>query len=287
MSNTDFTPEEAEFQAEIRAALASAGACPRPQMLMAAVSGVAFEGAEDVLRHLAACPVCGPLSRDLAEHQFPAVSPEEDRRIRARFPRVRDRSPLWRRWLIPAMAAAALVLAVVVLVKRPLRNAALQQISGQNPPPNAAAANTLPVSPAPIRIPAAAVLTFRGGTTNARGYMADLMAALQPYRQGDYLHAANALDALSKKYPNAVEPSFYLGVCQLLLNENQDAAISLEDARRRGATPFKDDISWYLAVAYQHLARIADARQEAAAVCAHPGDYHDRACQAMAELTAR
>lgn len=73
MSRVDFDPEEQEFRRDIEAALsgrAGPGICPKPDLLMAARSGVSFEGAEDVLRHVALCPICEQLSRDLAEHEF-------------------------------------------------------------------------------------------------------------------------------------------------------------------------------------------------------------------------
>jgi len=290
MSSPDFTPKEADFQTEIRASLDShraiAGACPRPELLMAAVSAVAFEGADEVLRHLKACTLCQELSRDLAEYEFPGANPEEDRRIRARLGRTEARRISWRNWWLPALAAAAVVLAVGILVKwRP--GLAPEEISRPDQSPDAAAANVVPVAPAVIRIPAEGVLSFRGNTTTAGKYMSDLAAALEPYRRGDYLGAARALDALSKKHPNAVEPSFYLGVCQLLLNQNHAAVTSLEDARRRGAGALQDDISWYLTAAYRRVGNTADARREAAGLCARAGEYRDRACGALAAMGAK
>ena len=73
MNRPDFNPEESEFRREMEPTLARirsvAGACPPPDLLMAAVSGVPLEDADAILEHTARCPICTQLSRDLAAHE--------------------------------------------------------------------------------------------------------------------------------------------------------------------------------------------------------------------------
>src|SRR5207248_1011733 len=118
----DFDADETEFRQEIVSVLnrvrAQAGPCPDPDRLMAAAAGVLFEGAEQVHQHLGVCSVCRQLSRDLSTYEHPALSDEEDRRIRARWsPASTGARPAtsWWNWQPISMAAAA-GLAAIVLV---------------------------------------------------------------------------------------------------------------------------------------------------------------------------
>jgi hypothetical protein len=95
------------------------------------------------------------------------------------------------------------------------------------------------------------------------------------------------LAALSKKFAEAAEPSYYLGVCQLFLNQNDAAVESLEDARRKSGDTLRDDISWYLALALQRSGKTTDAEKELDQLCQSHGEYKDRACKASSELAGR
>ena len=123
MNRTDFDSEEQDFQREIevvlRANRAREGTCPRPELLMAACSGVPFEGAVDVQRHLAICPICEQLSRDLSEYEFPAATNAEDRRIRSRWQAAQSGPAVswlggWKPWFVAATVAMLVVGTLVV-----------------------------------------------------------------------------------------------------------------------------------------------------------------------------
>jgi hypothetical protein len=290
MNRTDFDSEEREFRREIQAAMTAdreaAGACPSPDLLMAARSGVDFDGSEDVQRHMALCPICEQLVQDLAEYEFPAASDEEDRRIRARWqdPRsrpVRSQLRIWAPLLVAAMLVVGIFVARGTRQPTALQNATPVQHST---PPAAEAFN---LAKAAIKIPASAVLTYRNGAGGTQTYLADLATALAPYRKDDYAEAADRLGAVSRKYPDAAEPAFYKGVSQLFLNQNDAAIESLQQARRRAGETLRDDVSWYLALAFNRVGRISDASHEAEALCSHAGDYKDRACAAADELRAK
>ncbi|HTR37871.1 MAG TPA: hypothetical protein VMH80_18310 [Bryobacteraceae bacterium] len=279
MSRTDFEPEEQEFRRDIEAALsgqAGLGLCPKPDLLMAARSGVSFEGAESVLRRVALCPICEQLSRDLAEHEFPPASDAEDRRIRGKWQGSEGPLRSWTRMARPlALIAVAAVLVAGFFVVRDWRRPTPPR------PTETAPQTTFVLTKASIKVPASAVLTYRGNVEAAKTYLEALAAALEPYRQDDYAEAARGLAELSRKYPNAAEPAYYLGVSQLFLNQNEAAVESLQAARSHADDAMRDDVSWYLAVAFDRVGRTSDARREAEMLCRQAGEYKDRACAAL------
>jgi hypothetical protein len=297
MSRNDFDSEEREFQRDIggavRAHREQAGGCPRPDVLMAACSGVPFQGFEDVQRHMAICPICEQLSRDLAEYEVPAATDEEDRRIRARWQAARGTAWWLRIWRPLAVAAAAAVLMVGIFVVRSARQSATsspketaQQIVPPAPQLTTPAGGFI-LAKAAIKIPAAGVLIFRGDANEAKTYFTDLAAALEPYRKDNYAAAARRLAALSLKYPDAAEPAFYEGVSQLFLNQNEAAVEALQSARRHAGDTLRDDISWYFGLALERVGRTSDARREAEALCSRAGEYKDRSCAAADQLKSR
>jgi len=299
MNRLEFDPDELEFQREIRAVLGTdrgnAGACPNPRLLTAARSGIPFEGFEAVQRHVALCPICQQLSLDLAAYAFPRASEAEDRRIRSRWQTAATGSAQsWYRGWRPLSLAAAVVLLVVTAVMirslnrsvAPTRQAAQPPVSAASPPA-VPASGSLTLSKAAIKIPAFAVLTFRGDANSANSYLADLAAALEPYRQDNFAKAAQTLAALSRRYPRAAEPAYYLGISQLFLAQNQAAVESLQTARRYAADTLREDVSWYLIVAFDRSGKTPEALREAEALCGRGGEYRDRSCAAAAELRPR
>jgi tetratricopeptide (TPR) repeat protein len=298
MSRSDFDFEEREFQREIVAALGgrrgTAGRCPTPGLLMAARAGVPFDGAEAVERHALVCLICAQLVKDLGDYEFPGASDAEDRRIRARWQTRGGGTALWLRgWRLPAAAAvAAAILLLAILSPRYARRTLMAPgesarqtapaQAGSGPPETGAFTLAKPA----VKLPALAVLTYRGHTRGAKTYLAELAAALEPYRRDEFADAARHLALLVQRYPNAAEPAFYEGVSQLFLNQNEAAVSSLEAARRQGSGTLEDDISWYLGLAFHRAGRMPEARREFEALCRSAGEYKARAC-AAAELTQR
>ena len=291
MSKADFDSEEQEFRRELEAALAAnraaAGACPKPELLMAAQSGVPLEAAQAIDRHIALCPICQQLSRDLAEHEFPPVSAAEDRRIRARWQSAGTQSAhSWlRSWQMLTLTAVITASVIVMVVVRSTGQAPMAaKIDTRAVRPIPATTGLFTLAKAAIKVPATSVLTFRGDANGGKAYVGDLAAALQPYRADDYTEAARRLESLSRKYPDAAEPLFYGGVSLLFLNQNDAAIRLLETARQDPGDTLRDDIAWYLAVAFDRAGRTADARREAEALCMDPGEYKERACAAANAL---
>lgn len=292
MSRTDFGLDELEFQREIEATLSTlrrtAGRCPTADLLMAAHAGVPFEDAGAVERHAAICPICQQLVKDLAEYEFPGASQAEDRRIRERWQTPRTRAAFWwlRGWRFPAAAVAAVLLLVAILAPRHTRHTSMapkeiaRQTAPPEPRPERPDTGALALVKPAVKLPAFAALTYRGDTGGAKNYLADLAAALEPYRRDDFAEAARRLALLAQRYPNAAEAPYYEGVSQLFLNQTQAAVASLQAARRHASDTLADDIAWYLGLALYRTARTPDARREFEALCAGAGEYKARACAA-------
>jgi hypothetical protein len=287
---SDFEPGEREFLSQ----LAGAGAaCPSPARLQAfAVGALPEEQAEPLERHLSGCAVCRMLARDLAEWQPPPVERSEVDRL---WRRVADGSPQLRRkrwrphwaWLsLPAAAAAALVL---VLRLAP-------EVPPPVPRPPAIASIAVPrydlrtmaaVEKAPIRLPASALLLWRG--TNPAAPPAEtreLVAALTPYGKDDFRQAAILLAPVSQRHPRSFEAAFYQGVSLLLLERPAEAAAPLERARALGDGPQKNEASWYLALARLRTGSIRQARPLLEEACTGGGAHAGSACGALRQLAA-
>ncbi len=296
MNKLDFNPDELEFRREMEAALAqvrsAAGPCPDPDRLMAVVSGVPMESADAIREHIALCPVCEQLSRDLAAYEFPGASAAEDRRIRARWRRSvvsGGAATLWNWFWRPAPIAAVFAILTIVTVfaiRKPLIVQPSREIAVVHPTP-APVAYALVLQKAVIKVSPDSVLAYRGDAQDGQAFLKDLAGALEPYRGDNYAEAARRLEALASKYPFAAAPAYYLGVSQLFLNQNDAAVESLLTAQRHPDDTLRDDISWYLAVAYERAGRIADARREAESLCGKSGDYQHRACSARDQLKQR
>jgi hypothetical protein len=296
MNKVNFDPEELEFRREMDAALAqirsTAGPCPDPDRLMAVVAGVPLESANAIRQHIALCPVCEQLSRDLGTYEFPGASGAEDRRIRARWRHTAASAHgafLWN-WLwrpLPVAAAIAIVtIAAVIAVRRPSLAPPSNEIAAVHTAP-APVAFALVLQKPGIKVPADSVLTYRGDGQDSQALLKDLAAALEPYRSDNYAEAARRLERLVPKYPSAAAPAFYLGVSQLFLKQNDSAFESLQTARRRPDEALRDDISWYLAVAYERAGKNAEALREAERLCGKAGDYQPRACSGLDQLKQR
>lgn len=301
--NRDFDNDEKEFLREIDASLANlganAGSCPHPDLVMAAGAGVEMEDSGRILQHLNACPVCQQLVRDVAEHDFPGASKEEDRRIRARWDKetLPQRQPR-RAWIFSpfVIGTAAVSILIAFALTRTLRETAPPDSGGiiginQGPPaspatpPAAAKTRTVFVlTKAPIKVSAAAVLTFRSGEVDSRAFLNEFASALEPYRNDDFAEAVQRLLPLSLKYREAAGVHYYLGVSRLFLQQDGPALESLETARRLADETLRDDLSWYLALALDRAGRVEDSRREIRALCSGAGEYQKRACAAQEEI---
>ena len=67
-------------------------------------------------------------------------------------------------------------------------------------------------------------------------------------------------------------------------NEFDSAIDSLNTARSLADESWRDDVSWYLALALDRAGRSDDARREVETLCGRAGEYQQKACAAVEEL---
>ncbi|MCB1022657.1 MAG: hypothetical protein KDC27_22190, partial [Acidobacteria bacterium] len=86
---------------------------------------------------------------------------------------------------------------------------------------------------------------------------------------------------LAEKFPEAVEPRFYLGVAELLDGDPRAASGDLEAARRIGGEALDDEIAWYLAAARERSGAWPDAAALLEQLCRAEGERREQACAAL------
>jgi TolA-binding protein len=217
--------------------------------------------------------------------------------------------PFFRPWVVSAAAFAVIVLAIGIsvgirLMRAPKNNSEasgrLPQVSaGDNttaaipaqsiPSPSTSTAGAFLLEKAPVRLPASAAMVWRGGadadSDRASAQLKDLEQALVPYRSGNYAEAEARLKRVAEKYPRLAEARFYLGVSELFLNQDQDAAGSLKTTRSLADQALAAKAAWYLAVAYHRLGQGDQVRPILEKLCHSTGKDSARACAALGELS--
>jgi TolA-binding protein len=294
---------ELEFSNELAGALgelrATTSSCPKPQLLQAAQAGVlAPEQAEPITRHLEGCRFCKSLLSDMEELDNLELDKATQERIRDRVQQgvqpqtasARRASFSWSWWLRPlpvaAMAAVTVVLAIglVFLLKRQPSSTVAQSHQTPKAP---AAPSVFALEKAPVMLPASAVVVWRGQEDASGKQARELKQALGPYEAGDYLEAANRLEVLRHKYPRMAEAAFYLGVCRLFLNKNEEAAVVLKDAVNLAGPSLSDQATWYLALAYYRTGKPDLAGAVLEPVCKVGRKDSSRSCAGVKELAER
>ena len=165
-------------------------------------------------------------------------------------------------WPIAVATASCILLMVTfgVLRNRP------QPVVGTRPVPHTArlsaptSAVASLIEKPPILLPPEAVLVWRSGENGDQAKWRDLQEALAPYQTGDYATAAQRLRRVASRRPGLAEAWFYLGVCELMVNDDVRAAADLETARKLSEPRLQDYPSWYLALAYQRLKSLRRVR---------------------------
>jgi len=188
------------------------------------------------------------------------------------------------RFGLPLLAAAALVFAVVMV--RPV-----------GPPPTptsdaapvvatpAAPAFRIAIEAAPVKLTAAALTRRSPGQAGV--FTDDAAPAFSAYRAGRFADAATAFTDLARRYPNAPEAAFYLGVSRLLSGDPTGAHTALMAARTIDDPIFRDDVAWYLAASEERMGQTSAARDELRALCQGHSALASRACEAAAGFPAK
>ena len=293
-------PVEPELSSELDTALSELRArvhgCPPPDLLQAAQADVLpDEQAKEVKQHAERCSLCKSLLADLESLDEVELDKAGRQRIWAQ---IKDGMPAetkapraywW--WLRPLpMAGAVATLAVlifgVVLVRDRQRP---ETPTAENHPPAAVGAlpSAFQLEKAPIVLPASAAIVWRGREDLAAKQARELKQALVPYAANNYAEATRRLRALHKKYPRMAEASYYLGISQLFLNDNEQAARSLNDAVKLAQPSLSEQAKWYLALADYRTGKPNLANGLLEPLCSAGGNDSARACAAVKELRER
>jgi hypothetical protein len=111
---------------------------------------------------------------------------------------------------------------------------------------------------------------------------AELLPAFTAYNTGNYKLAAERFKPLAAGYPQSQLTLLYLGVSELFLQQNVDAAETLRKARATSTVFDRDAVTWYGAVAASRL-RAADEAELLSELCAKKNSvYAARSCEALA-----
>jgi len=275
--------------------------CPPLALLRAwQVEALPEELVHDIAAHVSTCRICSGLLADLEQLPEPTITAAERERIRRKLPLIvpaEQRRPSWK-WYSAAAAVAAVAISAVFLTVRETRRSTetARQVETTPLAPTAPSAPK-PVSPAAPQVQVARLdpplslapdMVLRGETTPAQPTAAQLQPAFSAYKAGDYAQAIASFSQLAKQYPRSGTPFLYLGVSQLLTNDNKNALFNLTRAEKFSDTSQRDAASWYLLAASVRT-QAPEAAQQAHDLCAR-GDrsrYSSQACELERSLTTK
>lgn len=300
----DLGPEEKELLGERGASLKALRArhadCPRPEVLLASQEGVLPEdGARKVSAHVAKCSFCQILLKDLATEELAGATVQEEKRVRERVlagakPETKKASApggLFSMWFwkaLPVGALAAVAIALFVWVRlHQTPSPVSSPVAVMQPAPKPDPAKVLQWEKLPIKLQAQSVLIWRGSPRNTQEkYASELTAALTFYRDDKFAEASERLAEVAKEFPKGVEGQLYFGISELKLEQNADAIAPLLAAQKLGPEQYRDDATWYLALAYLRTGEVQSGRVELQKLCSGKSGYAPRACSADESLSA-
>ena len=253
--------------------------------------------ANDVASHVESCALCPTLLNDLEQVVQSAITFAERSRIRRKLPLVAlpARVAGWR-WYAVASAVVALVASGAMLAVRETQHP--EEAAHIRPPLFFAQPAQAHVSETPARTSAAPPVdgsqiakldppahlasspTPRDGASAAPEPTPQQLApAFDAYVRSDYSLATERFSQLAKQFPRAGIPFLYLGVTQLLINDNARALFNLTRAEQFVSPDQKDIASWYRAIAALRTGA-ANANQLLHSVCERKeSPYAQQACQ--------
>lgn len=236
-------------------------ACPPLAMLRAWREEVLpADLARDVAAHVDSCSLCRTLLADLQHLPQPGITSAERNRIRHKLPLIGSspRRAGWR-WYAVASGAAALVIAGVLLVVHQTKHPTAAHVTepfspaetqaATRHPDNSTTSGDLQVAKLDPPVDLSPALVLRGETTPAEPTAQQLAAAFNAYNQSDYPLATQLFSQLANQFPFSGTPFLYLGVTQLLTNDNANALFNLTRAEQFVAPAQKDAASWYRVIA--------------------------------------
>ena len=263
--------------------------CPAPELVQASHMGaLPAHLQEPISSHVERCVVCQALGEALDDPSVGSLTPDESARILTRVrAELRPARRRFRRQMWPLSAAAA-VLALAASGSVLLWQS--RNIQHAPAPPRLSQDVRLPNVPSVFKLekpsmpaPAPTDLVWRGAGSGE----ADLARALEPFASDDFAEAARRLRALVERYPQSAAGHFYLGVSELFLARDPDAATALETAQRlaKDSADLAREATWYLAVAYRRTGQIERAAATLDALCRGQNTRAAQACAGLRELS--
>ncbi len=241
----------------------------------------------DVNRHIEQCPLCQMLLTDLQHIPEPTLTTNERDRILRKLPHASATIPAGWRWYAASVAAVILALAGAFLfLHQPQANQATTQPA--ETPATQSPATRLQIAKLAVPIGLAPGLAVRGEASTQQPTAAQLSAAFEAYAKDDYPLAAQRFTELADQFPRAELPFLYLGVTQLLQQDNTHALITLNRAdtlAQQNHSDQKDAATWYHALAAV-AANSPDGPHLLRVVCAHTqSPYSQQACDLGKQFT--
>ncbi len=96
--------------------------------------------------------------------------------------------------------------------------------------------------------------------------------AMRPYATGDYEMAMQHLRDVTSAHPDYSPARFFLGACELLLNQPGPALADMKRVLEDRETPFKKEAQWAMAQEYLFKNDAAQAKSSLTAISAGGGD---------------
>jgi hypothetical protein len=301
----DIGPDERElleqFGTTFEAVHARHVDCPKAELLLASQIGVLDkDAANNIAAHLGKCNFCRILLRDLMDAELDSARPEEGQRVRERVLSATTRPAkveraggglfsVWFRRAVPVAALVGIVLAAVVWVRfhQPVAPASIPTPVAVQPA-KPAVPSVLQWEKLPIKLQASSILVLRGEPRTAQEkYAAELTTALSFYRDDRFAEAAEKLAKVAQAFPGGVEAQLYLGISQLSLQQNAQAIPPLARAQQLGPETYRQDATWYLAVAHQRVGDTQASLTELRKLCGGKSNYAGRACDGMKQLSEK
>lgn len=143
--------------------------------------------------------------------------------------------PLWQRWQLYTLAAAAVALLLVWVWSRPA------------PPPEQLYAAYFEAAPG---------LPTTLGATDAPAFAEGMVA----YRRGDYAAAIAQWEPLRQDSARSDTLDYYLGISHLAERQFTEAEPLLRAVATNEASPYQTEATWYLALGYLRAGRLDAAR---------------------------
>jgi hypothetical protein len=238
------------------------------------------ELARPAREHLSRCPLCRMLLVDMDALSEPQFSPAQQQRIAAILPNNVARSSFWtvQRSLI-GLAAALLVMVGLFFWSHRVRGVETASTTSSNAAVHLQV-KTLPFTPLASPSGPEELLT-RGAGSGEVPSNEELLPAFRAYNHADYSGAVQNFETLSVRYPQSQLILLYLGVSQLALQRDQEAAATLYRAQATPRPYNTDAVQWYSAVAASRT-HSKDTRPLLEGLCQRKtSSFSERSCQAL------